>query len=72
MLNFLLIYLNLQSLDNQTVILRQIQENTEIALENQELALNATQHNKELLELNLKIEALVIETLHNLNISDSS
>ena len=72
MLNFLLIYLNLVSIENQTVILRQIQENTELAIQNQQIGLNASAQNKEMLELIIQIEALAAQTLHNLNISDSS
>ena len=71
MLNFLLIYLNLVNLENQTIILRQIEENTELAIENQHIGLNASAQNKEMLELIVQIEALSIQTLHNLNISDT-
>ena len=71
MLNFLLIYLNLVNLENQTIILRQIEENTELAIQNQHIGLNASAQNKEMLELIVQVEALSIQTLHNLNISDS-
>ena len=71
MLNFLLIYLNLVNLENQTIILRNIEENTELAIKNQQIGLNVSGNNKEMLELIIQIEALAVQTLHNLNISST-
>lgn len=56
MLNFLLIYLNLLNLENQSVILGDIAENTEIALNNQELGLNISNQNHVMLERIIQIQ----------------
>ena len=69
MLNFLLIYLNLVNLENQSKILTEIQENTEIALVNQELGLNVSRQNTEALEAILAIEELTNQTIANLNLT---
>jgi hypothetical protein len=71
MLNFLLIYLNLVNLQNQTAILEQIQENTEIALVNQQIGLNASQHNEDMLNRIILVQEIVNHTLHGLNFSDT-
>jgi hypothetical protein len=67
MLNFLLIYLNLVNLQNQSLILEEIAENTEIGLNNQELGLNISNVNQDMLESILQIQAKANETIQNLN-----
>ena len=64
MLNFLLIYLNLVNLENQTILLREIQDNTEIALENQQLGLNVSNQNKELIQHVLELQVKGNETFY--------
>ena len=64
MLNFLLIYLNLLNLENQSTILKDIAENTEIALENQELGLNVSKQNHDLLEHIIAIQIRGNETFY--------
>lgn len=64
MLNFLLIYMNLLNLENQSVILKDIAENTQIALENQQIGLNISKQNQMNLQTILDIEAQSNETLH--------
>lgn len=68
MLNFLLIYLNLVNLENQSKILSDIQENTEIALVNQELGLNATAVNHDMLDRILVIQGKANQTIEDLNV----
>jgi hypothetical protein len=48
-INFLLIYLNLVSLENQSEILQKIEQNTELALFNQDLGLNGSAQNQRIL-----------------------
>lgn len=72
MLNFLLIYMNLLNLENQSTILERIEENTKIALNNQELGLNSSTQNRQTLDSILQIEQLTNETLRALNVSSSS
>lgn len=72
MLNFLLIYLNLLNLENQSTILQEIEENTELALTNQELGLNISRQNQITLHTILQIQQLTNETLTALNVSRSS
>jgi hypothetical protein len=67
MLNFLLIYLNLVNLENQGTILKEIQENTEIGLTNQELGLNISNANQDMLEHILRIQANANQTVEDLN-----
>jgi hypothetical protein len=67
MLNFLLIYLNLVNLDNQSRILEDIEENTQIALNNQEIGLNVSNVNQDMLENILMIQAKANETIRDLN-----
>ena len=71
MLNFLLIYLNLVSLENQSQILQDIRRNQEIGFENQQLALNISSQNREIATGILILEARTNLMLHNLNISES-
>lgn len=71
MLNFLLIYMNLLNLENQSVILREIEENTELGLSNQEIGLNITKQNQQALHSILELEQLTNETLTALNVSRS-
>lgn len=68
MLNFLLIYLNLVNLENQSLILQDISENTEIALTNQELGLNVSNTNHDMLEGILEIQRKANETIQDLNV----
>lgn len=70
MLNFLLIYLNLVNLENQSQILKDIQENTEIALQNQELGLNASAQNQKMLETILSIETLAGDIFEDVSNSE--
>ena len=72
MLNFLLIYLNLVNLENQSTILEEIERNTELALTNQELGLNVSEQNQIAIKNILQIEQLTNETLTALNVSASS
>lgn len=72
MLNFLLIYMNLLNLENQSTILKEIQENTELALYNQELGLNLSSKNEQAIDSILELEQLTNETLRALNVSLSS
>jgi hypothetical protein len=67
MLNFLLIYLNLVNLENQALILKDIAENTEIALNNQELGLNVSNANQDMLESIIQIQDKANETIQDLN-----
>lgn len=71
MLNFLLIYMNLLNLENQSQILESIQKNTQIALSNQESALNMSQHNEEMNQemLNLlnNLQATANKTFEDVN-----
>jgi hypothetical protein len=67
MLNFLLIYLNLVNLENQSTILREIQQNTEISLTNQELGLNISNVNQDMLERIIKVQGKANETIEDLN-----
>lgn len=67
MLNFLLIYLNLVNLENQALILKDIAENTEISIQNQELGLNVSNANQDMLERILKIESKANRTIEDLN-----
>lgn len=62
MLNFLLIYLNLVNLENQSTILSDIAQNTEIALENQELGINLSNQNHDLLEHIIQLQTKSNET----------
>lgn len=62
MLNFLLIYLNLVNLENQSMILTDIQENTEIGLVNQELGLNVSKQNQDLINRIIDIQIRSNET----------
>lgn len=64
MLNFLLIYLNLVNLENQTAILRDISENTQIALENQKLGLNVSSSNEELIQHVIELQTQANETFY--------
>lgn len=64
MLNFLLIYLNLVNLENQSTILKNIQENTEIALVNQQLGLNVSDQNQQMLEHIIEIQTRSNETFY--------
>ena len=66
-LNFLLIYLNLVNLENQSTILKDIAENTEIELVNQELGLNISNANQDMLEHILRIQANANQTVADLN-----
>ena len=72
MLNFLLIYMNLLNLENQSTILEEIQHNTEIALSNQELGMNLTEQNRIALDSILELEQLTNETLRAFNITGSN
>jgi hypothetical protein len=67
MLNFLLIYLNLVNLENQSVILEDIAENTEIGITNQELGLNISNANQDMLESIILIQEKANETIEDLN-----
>ena len=68
MLNFLLIYLNLVNLQNQSTILEDIQENIDIALVNQQIGLNASAVNHDLVERVLQIQAAANDSIQNLDI----
>ena len=72
MLNFLLIYLNLVNLENQSTILEEIQQNTELGLSNQELGLKLSKQNQKALDSILEMEQLTNETLRSLNVSSST
>lgn len=71
MLNFLLIYLNLLNLENQSEILKEIQQNTQIALTNQEIGFNMSTHNEEMNQemLNLlnDLQATANKTFQDVN-----
>lgn len=62
MLNFLLVYMNLLNLDNQGIILNDIAENTEIALQNQELGLNVSNQNNDMLKRVLVLQKISNDT----------
>jgi hypothetical protein len=68
--------MSLLNLENQTRILQDIQNNTEIGLENQKLGLNASDQNHALLEEIVHTQELVNQTLQHLkglgNMSDLS
>lgn len=66
MLNLLLIYLNLVNLENQTAILRDISENTQIALENQQLGLNISHSNEVTLDHVLQLQQQANETFYKI------
>jgi hypothetical protein len=72
MLNFLLIYLNLVSLENQNLILEDIRKNQQIGLQNQELAFNISGQNDETLGRIIILEGLTNKTLSNFNLSNLS
>ena len=67
MLNFLLIYLNLVNLENQSVILEDIAENTEINLVNQDLGLNISNANNDMLETLIQLGIRQNQTIDNLD-----
>jgi hypothetical protein len=64
-MNLLLIFLMFENLENQTRILQDVQENTELTLENQQLALNLSDQNHELLELVIQTQQLFNQTFRN-------
>lgn len=69
-MNLLLIYLMFETLNTQSQILKQIKDNTEIALTNQELGLNATTNNQDILNKILDLEVIATEIFHDVNSSE--
>jgi hypothetical protein len=63
-LNFLLIYMNLINLENQNLILNEIKHNTEISLKNQELGLNISAQNQEMLQRIINVQERGNETFY--------
>jgi hypothetical protein len=61
-LNLLLIYMNLVSLENQNILLVEIKQNTEISLQNQEIGLNVSAQNQQLIGQVLKVEKQANDT----------
>lgn len=65
LLNLLLIYMNWVSLENERELLKEIKNNTDIGLENQEIGLIVSGQNQEMLQRIIDVQTQGNETFHN-------